>query len=181
MNPILARLGLSPDAIRRTAGVTAPPPPRRTLTPYRPRKTATHYLDGEEQRAQKARLVQEHGRIMGMIVMGTPIREIAKLYGVTDMAIYKRAKPILHLVRHRQLEVNAEIAEHQRLVVEVNHDDAKVQPTPYDFKTGQLLLFRIDQAAPASISHAPRFRKDPDVSSRVAKKLKPHVALAARI
>jgi hypothetical protein len=172
MNPILARLGLSPESIRRAAGVVAPPPPRRTLAPYKPRKTATHYLDGEEQREKKAKLVAEHGRIMAMIVRGVPINEIAKAYGVTNMAIYNRAKPVLRLVRNRHLEVNAQVAQHEGLVVEVDDDDAQVQAAPYEFKTGQLFLFRIDQTAPASISHAPRFRKDPDVSSRVAKKLK---------
>lgn len=174
MNPILARLGLSPEAIRRAVGVTAPPPPSRKLAPYKPRNTATRYLDGEEQREKKAKLVEEHGRIMAMIVRGVPINEIAKAYGVTNMAIYNRAKPVLHLVRNRHLEVNAQVAQQERLVVEVDHDDAQVQTPPHEFKTGQFLLFRIDQAAPASISHPPRFCKDPNIGPRVAKKLKPH-------
>jgi len=105
----LGLTGLNPDKVRAAAetshkqacarkvtavlaGEVAPVVAHR-LDSYVPRrKTATHYLDGEEQRRKKAILLENEAVIAGMLLRGIPVVHIAVIFGVTDMAIYKRAK-----------------------------------------------------------------------------------------
>lgn len=190
MPSLAERLGFDPAKIRAEAdasykkacernatavlsGKVAPTITKRDKVPQR--KTKTHYLDGEEQRMKQAQLARGHVHILQMLMRDESVRVIATLYGVTDMAIHKRKRMMLDLVRDRGLPVNGHVADEKRLVVEVDDDDAQTQPPAHDLKTGQLFLLGVNRAAPSSVANAVRLRKNANVGPRVAKKLKPHV------
>jgi hypothetical protein len=65
--------------------------PAPTPRAYRsPRLVNTQYLDGEQQRAKKAVLHANEAVIIGMVMQGMSVIEIALAFGVTDQAVRNR-------------------------------------------------------------------------------------------
>lgn len=176
MSTLLERLGIdiNPDAVRAAlvrSGVAVKP---RLASYVSRRKTATHYLDGEEQRVKKELLAQNEHVIVGRILRGVPINQIASDFGVTDMAIYKRAKKY-GLIGDRRLPVDGLVTKKKWLGIKIHDYHAEIQATPDELQTGQLFLFGVNGAAPTAIAKSLRLGKYPNVGKRVALKLKSHV------
>ena len=176
MSTLHERLGLgsiNADAVRAMlvkSGVQVKP----RLESYVPkRSTATKYLDGEEQREKKALLAASDGIIAGLFLREIPVRFIATIFGVTDMAIYKRLNA-WRLVGNRRLPVNGQVANEERLGVEVNDDDPQIQPAAYELQAGQLFLFGVNRLTPPTITKSIRFCKYAHIGPRVPLKLKTH-------
>lgn len=148
----LAKLGLSREQVQAMAWrqqvqkrITQPvaPVPRE---PYKsPRLVNTCYLDGEQQRTKKAVLHANEAVIVGMVMQGLTVLEIALAFGVTDQAVRNRIKefgvqPPDASVRNRRLPVYREIAKHEVLRVEIDNHHAKRQATTKKFDPRQLFL-----------------------------------------
>ena len=93
----LQRLGISKEAMRAIAWknniqarAEAPAPEIREY--HSPRLINTRYLDGEQQRAKKAMLQANEAVIVGLVMQGLSVIEIALAFGVTDQAIRNRVK-----------------------------------------------------------------------------------------
>jgi hypothetical protein len=147
----LQRFGLSPDRVKEmTRGLRSAPPAPVATAPYKPtRPFNTQYLDGEQQRMKKAVMHANEALIVGMIIQGVPIMEIALAFGVTDMAIRNRGKmfgvcPPPPSVRHGRLPIYRSIAQHEILRVEIDNYHAKRKPSAKKFDPRQLLLAGIN-------------------------------------
>ena len=93
MNPAPAPTAYATELIaRREMGLTSPPAPARKVSPYKRHKSATHYLEGEEQREKKALMQANEAVIVGMLMLGMPVPLLAACFGVTDEAIHKRRR-----------------------------------------------------------------------------------------
>jgi hypothetical protein len=93
----LQRLGLTREKVqamawRQQVQVRAAEPAPTPRTYRSPRLVNTQYLDGEQQRAKKAVLHANEAVIIGMIMQGMSVVEIALAFGVTDQAIRNRMK-----------------------------------------------------------------------------------------
>ena len=100
-DPALQRLGLSLNDVqtwvwKQRVQANATQPSRPTTAPARayrsPRLVNTCYLDGEQQRAKKAVLHANEAVIVGMVMQGFTVLEIALAFGVTDQAVRNRMK-----------------------------------------------------------------------------------------
>lgn len=140
---------LSAYALRLLAdkdrGIKPPPAPEREMSPYKKRKSATHYLEAEEQRKIKATMRAEEPRIVAMLMRGTPVTVIAALYHVTDEAIRKRVRSYgIKLpessVWDARLPIYRHIAQHEILRVEIDNHHPKSKAASRKFDPAQLLL-----------------------------------------
>lgn len=91
----LQKLGLSKEAMRAIAWknniqarAAQPAPVAREY--HSPRIINTRYLDGDQQREKKAILHANEAVIVGMVMQGMSVLEIALAFGVTDQAIRNR-------------------------------------------------------------------------------------------
>ena len=91
----LQRVGLSREQVqamawRQQVQVRAVEPAPKPRAYRSPRLVNTQYLDGEQQRAKKAVMHANEAVIVGMVMQGVPVVEIALAFGVTDQAIRNR-------------------------------------------------------------------------------------------
>ena len=152
MNPpaALQRLGISKEAMRAIAWknniqARAAEPTPEVREYHSPRLINTSYLDGQQQRAKKAMLAANEAVIVGLVMQGLSVIEIALAFGVTDQAVRNRMKdfgvrPPAVSVRDSRLPVYRQIAKHEVLRIEIDDNHAKRKASSKKFDPRQLLF-----------------------------------------
>jgi hypothetical protein len=152
MNPptALQRLGLTREAVqamawRQQVQVRAAEPAPTPRAYRSPRLVNTQYLDGEQQRAKKAVLHANEAVIIGMVMQGFTVFQIALSFGVTDQAVRNRMKdfgviPPDPSIRDRRAPVYREIAKHEILRVEIDNYHPQRKASARKFDPRQLFL-----------------------------------------
>lgn len=147
----LQKLGLTREAVQamawrqqvETRAAQPAPAPREEY--HSPRLINTCYLDGEQQRAKKAVLHANEAVIIGMVMQGLSVVEIALAFGVTDQAVRNRmkdfgVKPPGVSVRDRSLPIYRHIAQHEVLRIEIDNHHPKRKASARKFDPRQLFL-----------------------------------------
>lgn len=148
----LKKLGLSREEVQAMAwrqqvrARTTQPESAPNVAAYRsPRLVNTCYLDGEQQRAKKAMLHANEAVIVGMVMQGLSVVEIALAFGVTDQAVRNRMKefgvrPPAVSVRNGRLPIHRQISKHEILRIEIDDNHPKRKAAAKKFDPRQLLF-----------------------------------------